>query len=303
MKNDGRILIASAGILYGAITVGGSLLSRTGLSALDISFFFLVLSLIPLLPFVTKKDFFLRMRDSWRYLTAYSLANSGLVLLLFESVKLGVAPAISAFLLYTQPVWTIIFGKIFFSEKVTKSRIGVIVLALIGVFLITDPVTLLGELGSNASNFYGEIAALIGAVFLSLWIILGKKGRLDVFQKPTELVFAVRGSTLIVVTVISLATLTTGAHVFLANPGAIIQNIFPLFAFAIVAGMIPDLLFYSGIEKVQALQAGVILLIEPISSAILSVVLLISTPSLVQAAGGALILLSNYFINRPGAGQ
>ncbi|HVB12214.1 MAG TPA: DMT family transporter [Nitrososphaerales archaeon] len=303
MKNDGRILIASAGILYGAITVGGSLLSRTGLSALDISFFFLVLSLIPLLPFVTKKDFFLRMRDSWRYLTAYSLANSGLVLLLFESVKLGVAPAISAFLLYTQPVWTIIFGKVFFSEKVTKSRIGVIVLALIGVFLITDPVTLLGELGSNASNFYGEIAALIGAVFLSLWIILGKKGRLDVFQKPTELVFAVRGSTLIVVTVISLATLTTGAHVFLANPGAIIQNIFPLFAFAIVAGMIPDLLFYSGIEKVQALQAGVILLIEPISSAILSVVLLISTPSLVQAAGGALILLSNYFINRPGAGQ
>jgi len=57
----------------------------------------------------------------------------------------------------------------------------------------------------------------------------------------------------------------------------------PLFAFALVAGKIPDFLFCSGIEKVQALQAGVILLLEPISAVILSVVLLIATPSLVQA--------------------
>ena len=99
------------------------------------------------------------------------------------------------------------------------------------------------------------------------------------------------------------ATLTTGAHVFLANPDAIYRNIIPLFAFALVAGTIPDFLFYSGIERVQALQAGVILLLEPISAVILSVVLLISTPSLVQAAGGALILLSNYFVNRSTAGQ
>ena len=256
MKNDGKILIAGSGLIYGAITVGGSLLAKTGLSAFDISFFFLSLSLIPLLPLVVRKNFLLRMRDSWRYLLAYSLANSGLVILQFESLNLGLAPAVSAFLLYTQPIWTIIFGRIFFSERVDRTRIGVIALALLGVFLITDPITLLHELGSNSSNLYGDIAALTGAVFLSLWIILGKKGRLDVFQKPAELVFAVRGSTLILVSVISLATLTTGAHVFLANPDAIYRNIIPLFAFALVAGAIPDFLFYSGIERVQALQPG-----------------------------------------------
>ncbi len=303
MKSDGRILIASAGFLYGAITVGASLLSKTGLSAFDISFFFLSLSLIPLAPFVLRRGFLLRMRDSWRYLSAYSLANTGLVLLQFESLKLGLAPAVSALLLYTQPIWTIIFGKIFFAEKVDRTRIGVVALALTGVFLITDPITIFHGFGSNMNTFYGYIAALTGAVFLSLWIIMGKKGRLDVFQKPVELVFAVRGSTLILVSVVSLATLTTGAHVFLANPDAIFHNILPLFAFAIIAGTIPDFLFYSGIEKVQALQAGVILLLEPVSAAILSAVLLIATPSLVQAAGGALILFSNYLVNRSSAGQ
>ena len=104
MKNDGRILIAGSGLIYGAITVGGSLLAKTGLSAFDISFFFLSLSLIPLLPLVVRKNFLLRLRDSWRYLLAYSLANSGLVILQFESLNLGLAPAVSAFLLYTQPI-------------------------------------------------------------------------------------------------------------------------------------------------------------------------------------------------------
>jgi drug/metabolite transporter (DMT)-like permease len=303
LRKDGRILIASAGFLYGGIAVGASILSKRGLSAFDVSFFFLSLSLIPVLPFVARRDFFLRVRASWRYLLSYSLANSGLVLLQFESLKLGLAPAVSAFLLYTQPVWTIIFGKIFFSEKVDKTRIVVIALALIGVFLITDPITLFQKAGNDANIIYGEIAALTGGVFLSLWIILGKKGRLDVFQNPVELVFAVRGSTLITVSAIAFATFATGAHVFLANPGAIFSNIIALFAFAVVAGMLPDFLFYSGIERIQTLQAGVILLLEPVSAAILSVVLLISTPSLVQAAGGAMILLSNYFINRSSAGQ
>ena len=206
-------------------------------------------------------------------------------------------------MLYTQPVWTVIFGKIFFSEKIDKSRIAVIILALVGVLLITDPVTLMHELGTNASNIYGEVAALTSAVFLSFWIILGKKGRLDVFKKPAELVFAVRGSTLVLITVISLATFTTGTHAFLSSPDTIFRNIIPLFAFALVAGTIPDFLFYTGIERVQALQAGVILLLEPVSAAILSIVLLISTPDLLQTAGGALILLSNYFVNRSSKGQ
>jgi drug/metabolite transporter, DME family len=303
LKYDGRIQIGSAGLLYGLIPVGASLLSNTGMSAFDISFFFFAFSVVPLLPLLTRKGLLRRMLGSWRYLSLYSLSNTGLVLLQFESLKLGLAPATSAFLIYTQPVWTIIFGKIFFSEKVNATRILVIVLAITGVFLITDPITFIQRSGSSANNPIAEIFALIGAIFLSLWIILGKKGRLDVFKKPEELLFAVRGSAVIPVGLISLATLSTGAHVFLASPSTIFHYIVPLFAYAIVAGSLPDYLFYSGIEKVQAFQAGVILLFEPISAIIISVILSIATPSPVQVAGGALILLSNYFVNRPTPGQ
>ena len=118
MKNQGAFLIGGGGLLYGIISVGGSLLAKRGLSALDISFFFLSLSLIPLVPFIISKDFFSKIFKSWRYLLAYSLINSGLVILQFESLILGVSPAISALLLYTQPVWTVVFGKLLLQEQV-----------------------------------------------------------------------------------------------------------------------------------------------------------------------------------------
>jgi DME family drug/metabolite transporter len=303
MGEHGRLLIASAGLVYGTIAVGGSLLTKAGLSAFDISFFYLLISVLPLLPFALTSHLFARMVKSWKYLSLYSLTNTGLVLLQFESLKLGLPPGISALLLYTQPVWTVIFGRVFFSESVTRSRAGIIALALVGVILIADPTSFFRDMGSKTNNIPGELAALIGAVFLSLWIILGKKGKLEVFQKPEELVFAVRASTFVSVALICVTTLAAGDRVFFGDPSAISRTLVPLIIFAIGAGTIPDFLFYSGIQNVEALQAGVILLLEPISAVILSVALMISTPSVVQVVGGALILLSNYFVNRPGRGK
>lgn len=301
MKERGVPLIAMSGLLYGGITVGGSLLSKEGLSAFDISFFFLSLSLVPIFPFVLSKNFLLKVVGSWKYLSAYSLVNSGLVLLQFESLSLGLSPAVSALLLYTQPIWTVILGRAFFSEKVGSGRVMVIVLALVGAFLISNPTDIFRN--GSSFHFYGDIAALSGAIFLSIWIILGKKGRLDVFQRPVELVFAVRGSTLLVVSAVSLIFVASGEHLFFSNPALISENILPLLGFAIVTGTLPDFLFYSGIAKVETLRAGVVLLLEPISSAVISVVLLISIPNWMQIVGGALILLSNYFVNRPVPGQ
>ena len=298
MKADGRVLISSAGILYGSVTIGGNLLSNRGLSAFDISFFFLALSLIPLAPFAIKRDFFFRIRRYWRYLSVYALANTGLILLQFESLELGVAPAVSALLLYTQPIWTVIFGRIFFSEGIDRARVGIIVLALAGVLLIANPVDIAREFSAKASDFYGELAALAGGVFLSIWIILGKTGRrLDAFESPAELAFAVRGSTFVFVGLISLATIAAGTNLFLARPAAIESNLLPLFVFSIIAGSVPDFLFYVGIEKIQSLHAGVMLLLEPVSAAVLSVVLRISTPDLLVVIGGGLILISNYIAN------
>ncbi len=307
MKYNSAVLsIASSGILYGLVTVGGSLLSRYGFSVLDISFFFMFYSIIFLAPFAIKKDpkIFSKIRSAWKYLLAYGIVNLVILLMQFESLALGLSPPTVALLLYTQPVWTIIFGRMIFNEKITPTRLGIIALALFGVLLVTNPFSLHSQIGSNYSIgsvssrnvISAEVLALGGGVFLALWVILGKKGRADQLREPISLTFAVRTFSIIPIGIVSVLAYVLRTGLFLSSRENFSFGVVYLVLFAIFAGAIPDFLFYLGVERLMAIQAGVILLIEPISAAILSALFKISYLSWVQVAGGALILLSNYFV-------
>ncbi|MDG6997638.1 MAG: EamA family transporter [Nitrososphaerota archaeon] len=296
MRHSGQIEIASAGVFYGTVTVGASLLSRNGVSVLAISFYFLAFSLIILAPFALKKGFSNRVRSASKFLLAYGLIGAFLVLSQFVSLSLGVSPAITALLLYTQPVWTVLFGRLFFSEKIDFPRIGVITLALAGALLISNPFSQTARSNLQGTVLTGEIVALLGGVFLSGWIILGKKARMGNFRDPAELTFAARGSTLVYIAAISGAAILLGRGSLFAGASISYVNLTYLFIFSIVAGVLPDYLFYRGIEKVGPVQAGVILLLEPVSASVLSAFLLISNTGIFQLVGGALILLSNYLV-------
>jgi DME family drug/metabolite transporter len=294
MRVDGRIDIAFAGIFYGLVTVGASLLSKVGLSTLDISFFFLTISIIPLAPFVLQRNFARRVLSSSGFLVTYSIVNTLILITQFGSISLGLAPAVVALLLYSQPVWTVLLGRIIFHERIDLIRITVIAIALTGIVLVTDPLTAISSAGTN--KFFAEILALLGGVFLSLWIILGKKGRTSNFKSPVELTFAVRATSCIPIGLISFGSLLFQKGLFLDNIGAVYSNIWGIILFAIFAGTIPDFLFYLGIERVQSLQAGIILLLEPVSAAVLSSIVLLNSLTVLQIGGGALILASNYLV-------
>lgn len=298
MGNSGRMLIASAGILYGTVTVGANLLTRRGIPVLGITITFLGFSLIPLLPFVIRRGLLERIKSSSKYLFYYGVVGTFLVFAQFISLSFGVPPAIVALLLYTQPVWTVLFGRAFFSEAINKMRIIIIMLALAGALLVSDPFSSIRTLGAGSGTLAGESIALVGGVFLSLWIILGKRGRLDNFQDPVELTFVARGSTSVFIAFISMGVLISGRADLFGNPFTIYSNISYLFAFAIIAGLLPDYLFYKGVETVSSIQAGVILLLEPISAALLSVLLMISSLGPLELIGAGLILVSNYFVVR-----
>jgi drug/metabolite transporter, DME family len=154
LNNSGATLsVASSGMLYGLVTVGGSLLSKHGFSVLDISFFYMFYSIIFLAPFAIKKDprIFSKIRSAWKYLLVYAIVNLVILLMQFESLALGLSPPTVALLLYTQPAWTIIFGRVIFGEKITFTRLGIIALALFGVLLVTNPFSLHTLIGPNYS--------------------------------------------------------------------------------------------------------------------------------------------------------
>ena len=210
MRHAGQLEIASAGVLYGTITVGASLLSKNGVPVLAISFFFLVFSLVVLAPFALKKGFSGRIKRAFRFLSAYGAIGAFLVLSQFTSLSLGVSPPITALLLYTQPIWTVLFGRLFFSERIDISRAGVIILALVGALFVSDPFSQSAQINLQGSLLVGEIIALLGGVFLSGWIILGKQARSSNFVDPSELTFAARASVFVYISIICISALLLG---------------------------------------------------------------------------------------------
>jgi len=68
--------------------------------------------------------------------------------------------------------------------------------------------------------------------------------------------------------------------------------------FGLIGGVIPSLLFYRGLEEVQASIAGILLLIEPVSASFIALLLFEQPIDMETIFGGGLILLSNYMVLR-----
>jgi DME family drug/metabolite transporter len=66
--------------------------------------------------------------------------------------------------------------------------------------------------------------------------------------------------------------------------------------FGFIAGVIPHLLFYRGMQKIHASTAGIMLLLEPVGATLLAAILFSQPIGLNILSGGGLILLSNYLI-------
>jgi len=71
-----------------------------------------------------------------------------------------------------------------------------------------------------------------------------------------------------------------------------------LIIYSLVAGSAAHILYYAGVRKVPASTAGIILLLEPLSAAILAALFLAQAITLNVLAGGALILAANYLVVR-----
>lgn len=157
-----------------------------------------------------------------------------------------------------------IFGRFAFREMITYARAGIVALALFGVLLITNPFSFLNlsksvsSIGSVSGSQIplAEVLAFIGGIFLSLWVILGKKGRVEQLKEPISLTFAVRTFTIIPIGIVSSLAYALRTRLFLAQTQDFGFVVIYLVLFAIFAGAVPDYLFYRGVEKLPVVQRG-----------------------------------------------
>jgi drug/metabolite transporter (DMT)-like permease len=283
--------VVLAGIFSGFIIFGGKIFADMGLSLFQIAMFtsLIVLFLIPIT--FLKKEWRIK-RSMIKTLAIFGLIDAITTLSEFGPVVIGTPVAITVLLLYTQPFWTVIFSKFIFKEKITKNKILVLILALVGTVILINPFEAKGLL-----NITGIIVSLIGGIGLSGWVIYGKiageKGIHPVTTKAWYVAFMI-GFLLIAYLILSR---------FISDP--IIMNLsfnispitwFYLILFTSFALILPHLLYFYGIKKVPASNAGIILLLEPVVGALLATFFLGQAMTLNIIIGGSLILVSNYLV-------
>jgi drug/metabolite transporter (DMT)-like permease len=202
------------------------------------------------------------------------------------TVSLHYIPVARSVLLVTcHPIFTALASRIFLKERLSARNIAAVVIAFGGIIVIISE-SAIGTSGNNLSLF-GDMLALIGAIAIVGYIIIGKKLRAGM---------SLLSYSSIVYTTCALilwpASLLAGAHPqqFSANDYLL------LIALAIVPTLGGHTVFNLLLKDVSATLISIAFLGEPLGAALLAWLRWGQIPSQFTIAGGLLVMLGIYLV-------
>jgi drug/metabolite transporter (DMT)-like permease len=141
----------------------------------------------------------------------------------------------------------------------------------------------------QAENFLGNMLALLGAWFASGYMLIGRRLRSSLAL--TSYIYVVYGAAAVVL----LAMVAVTGEKMVGYPP---QSYLYCLALAVIPQLIGHSSYNWALKYLSAVYVSVSLLGEPIGSTILAFLLLNETPTILELAGGVLILLGIYLASQ-----
>jgi DME family drug/metabolite transporter len=214
-------------------------------------------------------------------LVAFGVVGLGVFYAIYLSAIERLSVSVAAALLYTAPAFTVALAAVLLGERITRQRVTALVGALVGVLLVT------GALGADARGVErsGIPLGLLAGLAYAAYTLFGRatRARMDAVRAlywPTGF------------GVVFLTFLAPPWRVFLDHPGA-----FPaLLGMAVVATVLPNLLFLAALGRLEAGTASILATLEPVMAALYGVAALGESLGTGQAFGVAAIAASAAFL-------
>ncbi|KAM3099860.1 EamA family transporter [Phormidesmis sp. 146-12] len=187
--------------------------------------------------------------------------------------------AIAIVLLYTASIWVVLWTA--FSSRTAPSRslLVALLLSVLGVILVSNLLTS----DRQQINGFGLVIGLSTAVFFAAYIVLSEN--LSTTREPIGVML----KTSAVASLVWLAyQFTQGFPSSLLTP----ENFPKVFFISIGGTLLPYLLFFWCIQRVQAEQAAITATLEPVAAAALAWVWFDQSLTLMQITGGVLIVFA-----------
>lgn len=282
--------VSAAAILFGTVTIGGQYFHDKGLSLYEIALFPLLFTFLMVLPGLAALRNNSVKLPPLSFFVVYGLIGALAELTQFGGIVLGLPVAVTSLLLYSQPIWTCILARVLLGELISRRKVAATVLTVAGVVLLVH-----AEPGSGEYSTMGIGSALLGGALISLWIIWGRKsGIYHQHYCVTTSAWSGFSTAWLLVLWPIFALMTTEEPQFSRVSAHMLMEYWPQIAtFAFIAGVLPGLLLFRGLQNVAASSAGILLLLEPVSATILSTVIFSQQLNKSVVSGGALILMAN----------
>src|SRR5215469_12016609 len=195
---------------------------------------------------------------SLAYFTALTMASAGLV----------------ALLLYLYPALVLVLSVVFLRERLSRVKVGVLLLALLGTALTTGLV--------GGASMLGILLGIVAALFYAIYILVGS----HVVHQAGSIASS---------TIVMIAAATSYSGMLIIHGPALPQSMpgwAAVVAIALVSTVLAFVTFFAGLKLVGPITASTLSTLEPVVTVGLAAVVLGETMGPLQLCGGVLILLA-----------
>ncbi len=285
-KLSGSVYVILAGIFWGTMSIFVKALSKYGFSPLQITairFTFGVLFLA-LFVLVKNKDYFkIKIKDILIFIVMGVVSCFCMSYFYFMGITM-IPVSVASVLLYTAPIWVLIASVVFFKEKLTVVKVIALAIAIIGCVLVSG-------FSADGVNLTGVIFSLLSSFAYASYSIIGKIAtkKYHPFTVTIYAYFFAMICSLIVCNVPEMSSIIYTAFDF--------KLLFLMVGLGIISISVPFTLYTIGLSKVTAGKAAIMSLTEPMTTAIIGIVVFGETIGFLGLSGILAIVTAIVLIN------
>lgn len=274
----GILQILASGLCFGFLGLFGKLSYAAGLTPDEFLGFRFTLATLVIGAWIAlsgHRKFFLAKRDILRCLAlgvfGYAVFSS-----CFFHALTGLSISLTVLLLYTYPIFVTLGARLFLGEHITRLGWVALPLSTLGLALLVW-----GDV--NVTSPVALVFGILAAVFYSAYILCARAwlGKVD----PAVSIFYIQGGAAVMLALLHLRDFDRD----LALLGAAWA---PLLGAMLISTVFAMGLFLAGLAKLRSSEASILSMAEPVTGILVAWIALGETLSLVQATGGALVLLA-----------
>ena len=284
-KYNAVFSVILAGVLWGLIGIFIKKLAGFGFDSIQIAFIRMLIASVSFTLFILIKDRSLlkiNIKDIWMFIGTGIISVSLFNICYFYTIIHSEA-SLAVVLLYTSPVFVVLISALLFKERITLIKVIALILSFAGCVLTA------GLLGGVKVRPFIILTGVASGLFYALYSIFGKYA-LKKYSTYTvtawTFIFGLIGDLFISKPV---ETVSTAVH----NPQAVLWCL----GIGIVSTVLPYFFYTKGLDNLESGKAAILVAVEPLVGAVIGMVFLNESHSVLKITGVFLIVLSIVLLN------